>query len=461
MLSQKGSVVTEAPYREVFSHALRCCVGSALHKQPVILLRPSIYDLVRLHKETYGSLGRQQKPKARKLRRMKIDAEGGGSKGDEKAKKAFKGMESKKETATGEEKETSSSSISPGLFVQHREGLFPKAISPDNQMPLAFAPMQRRCNVSNASSFRCPLSLYRNVGRLVAQAVLEGRILDVDLSPPLLTAISGSSLSSDDLRYVDQTLAKSLKKLRRVAVAYTHYRALSGELDQTDIESAQNIDTKKVEAFSVDGCKVQDLCLYFCAPGMDVELMKGGANEQVRLDNVDNYVRKVYKFMLHDSVAPQIQALREGFNQICSTSALSVLKDSERQRLTGGDSGKIAWDFSVKTLVKHVRCAQGYTSSSQAVRFLFDVLSEMDIETQRAFVRFLTGCPRLPAGQLASLRPPVTVVRVPWSKANPNALPLASTCTNYLKLPDYPAKELLRERIYYCIRECPHGFQLS
>ena len=40
-------------------------------------------------------------------------------------------------------------------------------------------------------------------------------------------------------------------------------------------------------------------------------------------------------------------------------------------------------------------------------------------------------------------------------------LPSAMTCTNYLKLPDYPTKALMAEKLNYSIRECQTGFQLS
>eukprot|EP00479_Gromia_sphaerica_P014052 TRINITY_DN8154_c0_g1_i1.p1 TRINITY_DN8154_c0_g1~~TRINITY_DN8154_c0_g1_i1.p1 ORF type:complete len:82 (-),score=5.99 TRINITY_DN8154_c0_g1_i1:84-329(-) len=75
----------------------------------------------------------------------------------------------------------------------------------------------------------------------------------------------------------------------------------------------------------------------------------------------------------------------------------------------------------------------------------FEILEEFTPREQRQFVRFVTGCPRLPVGGLKNLRPRVTIVRIAVtssSSAGANAphgvdctaLPSAMTCTNYVKL---------------------------
>lgn len=124
----------------------------------------------------------------------------------------------------------------------------------------------------------------------------------------------------------------------------------------------------------------------------------------------------------------------------------------------------------------------------------------MDAHDQRAFIRFVTGCPRLPAGQLKNLNPRLSIVRIPCvftadpesqtasktpsfkaegkdkdaedgpgmeeeldskEKERACSLPSAMTCTNYLKLPDYPSKELMKRKLLTSIHECQTGFALS
>lgn len=111
------------------------------------------------------------------------------------------------------------------------------------------------------------------------------------------------------------------------------------------------------------------------------------------------------------------------------------------------------------------------------------MIQEFDYEHQKAFVKFVTGAPRLPLGGLASLNPKLTIVRkvciVIFSSFFPNLyifftffwyrescislklvfvyvfrqhcdkvvdadLPSVMTCANYLKLPPYSSKVELR-----------------
>ena len=42
---------------------------------------------------------------------------------------------------------------------------------------------------------------------------------------------------------------------------------------------------------------------------------------------------------------------------------------------------------------------------------LLEIMSELTLDDQRAFLRFVTGAPRLPPGGLAALNPKLTIVR--------------------------------------------------
>ena len=72
----------------------------------------------------------------------------------------------------------------------------------------------------------------------------------------------------------------------------------------------------------------------------------------------------------------------------------------------------------------------------------------------QAFLQFATGCSSLPPGGLANLHPRLTVVR----KDEPG-FPSVNTCVHYLKLPDYPSEEMLKERLVAATTE--KGFHLN
>ena len=79
------------------------------------------------------------------------------------------------------------------------------------------------------------------------------------------------------------------------------------------------------------------------------------------------------------------------------------------------------------------------------------------------FLKFVTGSPRLPVGGLARLSPRLTIVQKrPEEGISPDAyLPSVMTCANYVKLPDYSTKEVMRERLVTAISEGQGAFYLS
>ena len=76
-----------------------------------------------------------------------------------------------------------------------------------------------------------------------------------------------------------------------------------------------------------------------------------------------------------------------------------------------------AW--SEAFLLATIKCDHGFTASSPTVQHFVAVLAAMAPPEQRAFLRFVTGSPRLPPGGLAALRPQVTLVMKHGSQRAP------------------------------------------
>ncbi len=212
-----------------------------------------------------------------------------------------------------------------------------------------------------------------------------------------------------------------------------------------------------------------------------------------------------------------------GFSEVCNPQSIRCFSADELEELICGgaaDSNQNKWDFSISTLRKYTKCRQGYTHASRAVQHLFSIISEFDAKEQRMFVRFVTGCPRLPMGGLKNLNPPLAIVplvaatgigaptnannqppglnsplpapapalpvsggggatssaaaaaRKPlFARAGSGSsaggrttrepLPSVSTCTMTLKLPDYPTKEQMKPKLLLAMHECQTGFTLS
>jgi E3 ubiquitin-protein ligase TRIP12 len=95
---------------------------------------------------------------------------------------------------------------------------------------------------------------------------------------------------------------------------------------------------------------------------------------------------------------------------------------------------------------------------------LLQVIYEFTDELRQKLFMFITGCERLPIGGLAALVPKITVARRMPEKEGMNpddALPTASTCVHYFKLPPYSSKDTLREKVLIAITDGCVGFDLS
>lgn len=95
---------------------------------------------------------------------------------------------------------------------------------------------------------------------------------------------------------------------------------------------------------------------------------------------------------------------------------------------------------------------------SRAVKDVLSIMSEFSPVERRAFLSFITGSPRLPIGGFSALTPPLTIVR---KDGGDSSLPSVMTCVNYIKLPDYSSREVLKQRFKTAVQEGAGGFHLS
>lgn len=82
---------------------------------------------------------------------------------------------------------------------------------------------------------------------------------------------------------------------------YTKLYRVVERRKQIRLDSTHTPETRRLALNSVtmDGCRVDDLCLSFTLPGFDnVELIRNGRNEQVRLDNLEQYLEELVQWTL-------------------------------------------------------------------------------------------------------------------------------------------------------------------
>jgi len=288
------------------------------------------------------------------------------------------------------------------------------------------------------------LQLFWVIGRTVAKSLQDGRLLDLSLSALFYRRILGLPLDLLDVARFDPALGKTLSQLDRAAKARAGADA----------------------PVLVDGVPIEELGLVYEVPGFPDYLLPGAADAggDVTSANLEQYLAEVVDALVGSGIEAQVASFRDGLGAVCSLSMLRVFEAAELETLLCGTPER--WDPEL--LAEVIKFDHGYNATSIHMRNLLEVLSELDAEDQRRFLRFVTGAPRLPPGGLAALTPRLTIVRKQPSGGNdadPTAadgdLPSAMTCASYLKMPPYSSKEIMHERLLFAIREGIGSFDLS
>ncbi|KAG1723840.1 uncharacterized protein EDB91DRAFT_1340148 [Suillus paluster] len=319
-------------------------------------------------------------------------------------------------------------SAAPGIYVHHPAGLYPAPISPDD---IANDGGQKRTHI------------LRVVGQYVAKAMLDSRIIDLSVNKVFVKLVLGEEvpLTIESLKLVDNELASSLSKLQS-------YASMKGQSEKL---------FRKVALMDI--VNVEELALDFTVPGYDIELRPGGRNIPVTSENAEEYIHEVLDAIIGAGVQPQARAFREGFSKVFPISDLQAFSADELVMLFGNSDE----DWGAETLNEAIKADHGFHSESRAIRELIGIMSEFDACARRDFLQFITGSPKLPIGGFRGLNPPLTVVRKPHEPPliADDYLPSVMTCVNYLKLPEYSSKVVMREKLRIAMKEGVGSFHLS
>jgi len=287
--------------------------------------------------------------------------------------------------------------------------------------------------------------ILRVIGQFVAKAMLDSRIIDLTFNKIFLKLVLGEEvpLTIASLKLVDIDLANSLEKIQSIVAA--KHQPYNDKL------------SRKVAM--VESVSIEDLALDFTVPGYDIELKPGGRDIAVTSGNVNEYVDAVLDAILGKGADIQAKAFKEGFSKVFPITDLQAFSADELVMLFGNSEE----DWSIETLVEALKADHGFNVESRAIRDLVEIISTYDATTRRAFLQFITGSPKLPIGGFRGLNPLLTVVRKPHEAplTADDYLPSVMTCVNYLKLPEYSSKAVMREKLRIAIQEGIGSFHLS
>ena len=281
---------------------------------------------------------------------------------------------------------------------------------------------------------------FRIIGSLVARAWLDDRIIDIPINPIFLQSLINPDLifDFDHLKSIDQELYNSL------------------ECKDNMIKSEMT----------------------YLIPCTDICILPGD-KEIKTFEDAEEFKDLLMK-RIADCMNEGRDSFLQGFNQSFPCSFHKCIKYftvPEVSRLFSQSLDNSDW--TPETIFSFLIPDHGYTSSSPQIKWLAEIIGETEgYESRGKMIKFLTGAAFLPIGGWKALKPPLTIVCKSDDNNSANStpslspsdvnysthdsyLPSVMTCANYLKLPRYSSKEIMKERFEYAIKEGCNSFHLS
>ncbi|GLD92579.1 hypothetical protein PINS_up001138 [Pythium insidiosum] len=292
-------------------------------------------------------------------------------------------------------------------------------------------------NPNSSQIHRDHLKCYQFVGRLIAKCLLEGQLLTVHFSLPLLKHLLGVPISFSDLEFLDEELYRNASWLR----------------------SNDN---------------VENLCLDFTIQRLDAhgaviteELKPGGRDITVNDSNKEEYLNLLVKHKMFDSVQDQVSAIIQGLYDVLPRTLLAVFDYQELELLICGVPKIDVDDWMRHTDTKYLDFDHPTKPEKRMIEWFWETVRTFSQEERARLLQFVTGTSRVPVEGFKALLSNDGRVRrfgiqvVPCGVPPTGLYPKAHTCFNRIDLPLYKTREDLETYLTLVINMEVTGFTMQ
>ncbi|RHY54815.1 hypothetical protein DYB38_005551 [Aphanomyces astaci] len=262
------------------------------------------------------------------------------------------------------------------------------------------------------------LKCFEFIGRLIAKCLLEGQLLTVHFSLPLLKHILGVPISFSDLEFLDEDLCKNANWLR----------------DHSDVDTLSLDFT--VQPFDANGKALPP-----------IELVPGGGGIAVTDANKDEYLVALLKYHMFDSVHEQVSALLKGIFDVLPRNLLAAFDYQELELLICGVPKIDVDDWKRHTDVKFADFDHPSKAEHKVIDWFWAIVAEFSQDQRARLLQFVTGTSRVPVEGFKGLlsndgRVRRFGIQMVGRGIPPTGLyPKAHTCFNRIDVPLYTSKE--------------------
>ncbi|GFO42891.1 E3 ubiquitin-protein ligase huwe1-like [Plakobranchus ocellatus] len=271
------------------------------------------------------------------------------------------------------------------------------------------------------------LSYFKFVGRIIAKAVYDNKLLDCYFTRSFYKHMLGLAVKYTDMESED----------------YAFYQGLVFLLENSVEDLGYDIYfSTEIQEFGVTETR---------------ELVPNGSNVLVTDDNKREYVKLVCQMKMTGAIRQQLNAFLEGFYDIIPKKLVSIFTEQELELLI---SGLPTIDIDeLKTNTEYHK----YQATSLQIQWFWRALRSFDQAERANFLQFVTGTSKVPLGGFGNLEGMngTQKFQIHRDDRSTDRLPSAHTCFNQLDLPAYETYDKLRKMLLLAISECSEGFGLA
>jgi E3 ubiquitin-protein ligase HUWE1 len=291
--------------------------------------------------------------------------------------------------------------------------------SPGDRVTYTINPLSH-CNSNH-------LSYFKFVGRMIAKAVYDNKLLECYFTRSFYKHILGVPVKYTDMESED----------------YSFYQGLVFLLEHNveDIGYELTFSTE-IQEFGVT--EVRDL-------------KPNGRNIKVAEDTKKEYVKYVCQMRMTGAIQKQLNAFLDGFYSIIPKRLISIFNEQELELLISGLPTIDIDDLKANTEYHK------YQTTSLQIQWFWRALRSFDPADRARFLQFVTGTSKVPLQGFAFLEGMngTQKFQIHRDDRSTDRLPSAHTCFNQLDLPAYETYDKLRHMLQLAIHECSEGFGLA
>ncbi|XP_029040981.2 LOW QUALITY PROTEIN: E3 ubiquitin-protein ligase HUWE1 [Osmia bicornis bicornis] len=288
------------------------------------------------------------------------------------------------------------------------------------------SPGDRVTYMINSSSHCNPnhLCYYKFVGRVIAKAIYDNKLLECYFTRSFYKHILGILVKHTDMESEDYSFYKGLVYLTEHNIADLGYELTF---------------STEVNEFGVNDVR---------------DLIPNGRNIVVTEETKLEYIRLVCQMKMTGAIRKQLNAFLEGFYDIIPKRLISIFNEQELELLISGLPNVDIEDLKANTEYHK------YSANSLQIQWFWRALRGFDQADRAKFLQFVTGTSKVPLQGFAALEGMngIQKFQIHREDRSTDRLPSAHTCFNQLDLPVYETYDKLRTNLLKAIHECSEGF---